>query len=244
MSKPRHIVWFSCGAASACVAKLAPPHAIVVYCDTMTTEHPDNQRFFDDVQRWIGKPITRIRSRAYASIDEVFERTGYMAGIKGARCTVEMKKVPRFEFQQPDDIHYFGLTFDEQKRIKTFVGNNPDLNLEWLLDNRMITKDMCYEIVTAAGIALPVMYRLGFHNNNCLGCVKATSAKYWAKIRRFFPEVFTRRARQSRAIGVQLVRYKGVRIFLDELPAVIDGDEPEEQNIECGPICIQKAATH
>lgn len=55
----RVIAWFSCGAASACVAKLASvlygPELNVVYCDTMATEHPDNQRFFEDVQRWIGR---------------------------------------------------------------------------------------------------------------------------------------------------------------------------------------------
>lgn len=242
MTEPRHIVWFSCGAASACVAKLAPRDAIVVYCDTMVSEHPDNQRFFNDVQQWIRKPIFRIRSKQYIDVDDVFDRTRYMSGVKGARCTVEMKKVPRFEFQQPDDIHYFGLTFDEQRRIRNFVANNPDLNLEWVLDDRMIIKDDCYAMVEAAGIRLPTMYTLGFNNNNCLGCVKATSAKYWAKVRRLFPEVFARRAAQSRELGVKLARYKDVRIFLDELPLIIDGDEPEEEDIECGPVCLQEAA--
>jgi hypothetical protein len=47
-------------------------------------------------------------------------------------------------------------------------------------------------------------------------------------------EVFERRARQSRLLGVRLVRVKGVRIFLDELPP--DADAPDD-DIECGPVC-------
>ena len=81
------------------------------------------------------------------------------------------------------------------------------------------------------------MYSLGFKNNNCIGCVKATSAKYWDMVRRHFPEVFQRRAKQSRDIGVRLVRYHGVRMFLDELPDPITDKTPEE-DIECGPICL------
>jgi hypothetical protein len=42
----RIVVWFSCGAASACAAKLAVDkygheNTHVVYCNTLITEHPD-----------------------------------------------------------------------------------------------------------------------------------------------------------------------------------------------------------
>lgn len=63
----RRLVWFSCGAASAVAAKLAVEtygDAVdVVYCDTLATEHPDNERFLRDVERWIGRSVTR-QSRA------------------------------------------------------------------------------------------------------------------------------------------------------------------------------------
>ena len=238
----RILVWFSCGAASACAAKLAIEEyghngVHVVYCDTMESEHPDNARFFEDVQRWIEHPIEKIRSTKYANIDEVFERERYMSGIKGARCTVEMKKVPRFEFQQPDDIHIFGLCSDEVPRIERFKKNNPELLLEWNLYDQQVTKNKCYRWLERAGIALPVLYSLGFKNNNCIGCVKATSPKYWDLVRKYFPEVFAKRARQSREIGVRLVRYHGERIFLDELPEKIT-DLRAQEDIECGPICL------
>lgn len=234
----RTIAWFSCGAASACAAKLALDrydNVEVVYCDTMASEHPDNQRFFDDVQEWLGVEIQRIASNDYATVDDVFDRTRYMAGIHGARCTVEMKKMPRFAYQRPDDLHVFGLTADEPERIAKFEQNNHDLRLAWVLQDANMTKARCLEMVDRAGIELPAMYRLGYRNNNCIGCVKATSAAYWNQIRRDFPEVFQRRAEQSRTLDVRLTRVEGERVFLDELPE--DYLSGGMENISCGPDC-------
>jgi len=242
MSK-RRLVWFSCGAASAVAAKLAVEQygdgCEVVYCDTLIAEHPDNGRFFKDVEAWIGRPIRVIRSDKFASIDEVFERTRYMAGIAGARCTGELKKLPREAFQEHGDVHVFGYTSDEQRRADNFEENNPALAVEWMLIDQGVSKQRCLEMLTEAGIALPLMYALGFDHNNCLGCVKATSPGYWNRTRRLFPEVFERRARQSRLIGARLVRVKGVRKFLDELPP--DAEAPDD-DIECGPVCQTPSA--
>lgn len=234
----RRLVWFSCGAASAVAAKLAVEKygdgCEVVYCDTIRTEHPDNARFFADVEKWIGRKIAVIRSETYRDIDDVFMKTRYMAGIKGARCTSELKKLPREAFQRSDDIHIFGYTTDEQKRADDFEDRNPALQVEWLLIDEGVTKAACLARLTEAGIELPEMYKLGFDHNNCLGCVKATSPRYWNKVRLHFPETFAKRAAQSRLLGVKLVRVKNVRCYLDELPPDLDG--PKE-DIECGPVC-------
>lgn len=236
----RVLVWFSCGAASAVAAKLAVDkygdRVEVVYCNTLASEHPDNERFLKDVERWVGKQVTIIRSQKYASVDEVFEKTRYMSGVSGARCTVEMKKLPRLKFQQPDDLHIFGLTADEGQRITRFTADHPDLDLEWNLQDAWLDKNDCLRVLVDAGIVLPAMYGLGYRNNNCIGCVKATSAKYWAMVRRDFPDVFERRARQSRELGVRLTRFKGERIFLDQLP--LKGIRGQLENISCGPDCV------
>lgn len=240
MTSPRVIAWFSCGAASAVAARYAlnlyPDTAEVVYCDTMATEHPDNARFLRDVEEWLGVSVTRLTSDRYTDVDDVFERTRYMAGVQGARCTTEMKKIPRFAFQQADDIHVFGFTADERRRIERFEANNPDLLTEFVLADAGVTKDNCFQILSDALIPLPEMYSLGYKNNNCLGCVKATSALYWNMTRRDFPEVFERRARQSRELGVRLTRVRGERVFLDELPEDYIPAEPLE-DISCGPDC-------
>lgn len=240
MEPVRVVSWFSCGAASAVASKLAVEKygqaCEVVYCDVLDTEHPDNARFLKDVEAWLGTEVRLIRSQDYSSVDDVFKRTRYMAGINGARCTTEMKKIPRYEFQRPDDVHVFGLTADERDRIERFEANNPELRCDWLLRDQGISKRSCLEILEDEGVELPALYALGYKNNNCLGCVKATSARYWNMVRRDFPEVFERRARQSRDLGVRLTRYKGKRIFLDELPPHYRPAEPLE-DISCGPDC-------
>lgn len=236
----RVIVWFSCGAASAVAAKLAIDRwgaaVEVVYCDLSRDESPDNVRFRQDVERWIGRSVRVIGSERYRSIEDVFEARRYMSGPKGAVCTVEMKKVPRFEFQRPDDLHVFGLTADERVRITQFEQNNPELRLAWLLRDAHFTKAECLRIIAEIGIELPELYRAGFKNNNCIGCVKATSPKYWALVRTYAPAVFQRRAEQSRRLGCRLVRVDGKRIFLDELPA---GDFRRHRmgDLFCGPEC-------
>jgi hypothetical protein len=234
----RVIVWFSCGAASACAAKLSVQKygdaCKVVYCDTMSAEHPDNARFFREVEAWIGSPIEVIRSRTYTDIDDVFQRTRYMAGVAGARCTTELKKMPRIAFQKDTDTHVFGYTIEERRRAANFEDANPALVVEWLLIDEGVTKQACKDALAAAGIALPVMYALGFDHNNCIGCVKSSSPGYWNRVRRLFPDVFARRARQSRLIGVRLVKVKGVRIFLDELAPE---EHAPDDDIDCGPVC-------
>src|SRR5262249_38562369 len=133
----RVLAWFSCGAASAVAAKLAVgkygDDCHVVYCNTLASEHPDNVRFMGDVERWIGKRVTIISSEKYSSVDDVFEQTRYMAGINGARCTTEMKKIPRFKFEQVDDVHIFGFTVNELDRITAFEESNPELVCDWIL---------------------------------------------------------------------------------------------------------------
>lgn len=232
----RKIVWFSCGAASAIAAKLATnkyPDCEVVYCDTLASEHHDNKRFLNDVSKWIGKEIKIIRSEKFKDVDDVIQKTRYMSGISGARCTTELKKKVREAYQRPDDIHIFGFTYDEQKRADRFDDNN-NLNTEWILIDNKIYKEDCYTLLKNAGIEIPVMYKLGFEHNNCIGCVKSASSGYWNKIRKLFPDVFETRCKQSRLLGVKLLWKNGKRVFLDELE--IKDNDPED-DIECGVVC-------
>jgi hypothetical protein len=70
-----------------------------------------------------------------------------------------------------------------------------------------------------AGIALPPMYAMGFQNNNCIPCVKATSPSYWALVRKQFPAEFERMVELSRRLDVRLARLGDERVFIDEIPA-------------------------
>ena len=244
MTDRRRVVWFSCGISSAVAArhvvqKISGGHDVrVVYCDVSSSEHPDNMRFLRDIEVWIGQRIEIIASRRYVDVDDVISRTRYMSGPSGARCTVELKKVPRFEYQRCDDIHVFGFTADEIPRVTRFVKQNPELATEWPLVDGGVTKLACRDILARAQIRLPAMYELGYGHNNCLGCVKATGAAYWRKIRHDFPAVYRRRCEQSRGLGVRLVQWRGERIYLDTLPP--DGDDMTDggEDMTCGPECV------
>ena len=240
----RSLVWFSCGAASAVAAKLAVeqyPDCEVLYCDTLAYEHPDNMRFVGDVENWIGKKIKILKSEKYADIYDVFNKTGWLVGVGGARCTTELKRNVRLAYQRPGDIHIFGLTSDEEKRIGRFEEQNPHILPEWILLDRGITKGTCYRIIRDAGIELPTMYKLGYNNNNCVGCVKGQQG-YWNKIRVDFPRVFQKMAKQERKMNVAICKtYAGdgkrKRVFLDELDPNAGRYQPLP-DIECGVLCV------
>ncbi len=261
VDKPRILVWVSWGAASVVAARETlvdwqdTHEVLLLNCDTRSSEHADNYRFAEDVQNWLGVPITFLKSSKFKDIDQVFEETRYMSGTGGARCTTEVKKIPRLEFSRADDRHVFGYTAEEKKRIADFHLHNPDLRTLFILAGKGITKQDCYDRIAAAGLRLPTMYALGFDNNNCPGCVKAASPWYWDMIRTHFPEVFTRRCKQSRELGVRLVECsadvmsklapgvvpigKNRRIFLDELPPgpFKKWRGKKAENLSCGPEC-------
>jgi hypothetical protein len=214
-----HVIsWFSCGAASAVATKLTP-EAEPVYCET-GAEHKDNERFMRDCATWFGKPITKLSNSSFADTWDVWEARRYLAGIDGAPCTVELKVKPRLDFQRPYDVHVFGYTCDgpDADRAERLRANFPELHIRTPLIERGLTKAACLSMIWRAGIQLPVMYGLGFQNNNCIPCVKATSPAYWALVRKHFPQQFARMAKLSRELAVRLCRINDERRFIDEIP--------------------------
>ena len=230
----RTVGWFSCGAASAVAVKLT--RAMPVYCDT-EAEHPDNVRFLTDCERWFDRKVERLKSTRYADTWDVWQKRRYLAGVEGALCTIELKVMPRLAFQRPDDEHVFGYTADalDVARAERLRANYPELSIHTPLIERGLTKAACLDIVQRAGIVLPPLYAMGFHNNNCIPCVKATSPAYWALIRRQFPEKFDRMAKLSRELDVRLCRIDDERRFIDEIPA----DHPTTNPIQpsCDFLC-------
>jgi hypothetical protein len=197
------------------------PDVIPVHCDLGDSVDADSRRFIDDLEGLYRKPIVRIRSSKYANVDEVFEKRKYMAGINGAICTSEMKVAPRLDFQLPSDRHIWGYAADktDKTRFAKMLKAYPELSQRSPLIELGVTKAESHEIIAALGVRRPRVYDLGMPNGNCLGCVKSQSPRYWSHCRKHFPEVFARRAEQSRRLGVRLVQIKKhVRIFIDEIP--------------------------
>jgi hypothetical protein len=211
---------FSCGVASAVATKLTP-EAEPVYCET-GAEHPDNERFLADCEQWFGRKVTRLKSEKYADTWEVWTKRRYLAGHDGALCSVELKMAPRLAYQRPGDIHVLGYTADpsDVNRANRLRANYPEERIVTPLIERGLMKEHCLDMVRRAGIALPPMYALGSHNNNCIPCVKAQSLAYWALVRREFPAEFDRMAKLSRELNVTLCKPGGGdrELFIDEIP--------------------------
>lgn len=235
----RVLCWFSCGDASAYAAYLAvqkyhPKEWVeVLYCDTLAYEHPDNLRFMEDCEKLLKQAIIILRSDKYSDIYDVFNKTRFLRSRQGARCTTELKKNVRKSYQKVDDLHIFGFTVDEKNRAERFMKENPEVMAEFPLIDNGITKSDCHKFIRSHGIELPAMYKLGYHNNNCIGCVKGKKG-YWNKIRVDFPESFDRMAKLERDLKFSLCD-----VFLDELPPNA-GNYKSEPDIECGVLCISE----
>ena len=234
----RTVCWFSAGAASAVAAKLTlaeiDPNAIICYTDP-GSEHPDNQRFLADCEEWFGRPIQRLRSEKYEDTWQVWSERRFLVGPQGALCTTELKKMVRFAFERPTDRQVFGYTAEETHRADRFRTQNPGVTLLTPLIDFGLTKADTLAMVARAGIELPEMYRLGYTNNNCIGCVKG-GIGYWNKIRKDFPATFWRMAGLERGIGHSILKDKNGPLWLDKLEPERGryGDEPD---IECGLLC-------
>jgi 3'-phosphoadenosine 5'-phosphosulfate sulfotransferase (PAPS reductase)/FAD synthetase len=241
----RIIVWFSAGAASAVAAKLTliehpegwpgPRPIEIIYVDP-GSEHPDNPRFIADVAAWLDYPVTTIRSDRYRDTWQVWEERRFLVGPTGALCTAELKKRPRYAFQRPDDTQVFGYTAEETHRAERFRNENPGVDLACPLIDRGLTKNDCLAIVERAGLALPVMYRLGFRNNNCVGCPKGGMG-YWNMIRKHFPDTFNRMAILERDIGHSVLSDASGPVWLNELDPD-RGDIHTEPAGDCSLLCV------
>lgn len=214
----RRVVQFSCGAASAVAAKLTVTRdgrAVVVNA-FVAEEHEDNRRFLRDVERWLGVPIVQLRDEKYgASAYEVFRRAKYTKGAFGAPCSRALKRDILEAWAGPDDVAVLGFTVEEQDRADRYNGN-----AEFPLIDAGLTKADCLAMLERAGIEPPLMYRLGYNNANCIGCVKG-GAGYWNKVRADFPERFEEMAKIEEMIGpvayLMRDRKTGVRISLRQL---------------------------
>lgn len=242
------VVWFSCGAASAValaktIEKYGRNNEIIALNNPVKEEHEDNQRFLQDVSKFLDVKIDHVISEKYPSQScvEVWDKRKYMSGIAGAPCTQELKKKARQSWEAKNKFDYIvlGFTFEEKHRHDRFKKFERENILPVLIDEK-ITKADCYREVESWGIKLPEAYKHGLPNANCIGCVKSTSVTYWNLIRKEFPDVFEQRAKQSREIGCRLVRYKGKRIFLDELDPKAKGNRLVNYDFECGIFCEEK----
>lgn len=172
-------------------------------------------RFLHDCEKLLDRKITILQSDYYRDIYDVFRARHVINTIKGAPCTSEMKKQvrKRWEAENPDNyIYVWGFDCNERKRAERLTETMINVNHEFpLIDNNLSKKDV-HGYCSALGLKRPVMYDLGYNNNNCIGCVKGGMG-YWNKIRVDFPDVFNKMANLERQLGCTCIN----GIYLDEL---------------------------
>lgn len=212
------ISWISCGAASAVATKIALQKYkdVVIYYIALGGEHEDNSRFICDCEKWFGKDINVVTPNIYKSHWEVIEKKKVINTPWGAACTSLLKKNARYKIEddiQSWDGQVFGFDVTEQKRAKRFAEQYPKSKAVFPLIDNMLSKEDCMALLERNYIKLPRMYELGFHNNNCIGCVKGGKG-YWSRIRHYFPAAFNRMAKLERDIGHSCIN----GCYLDELP--------------------------
>jgi hypothetical protein len=238
----RVICWFSCGAASAVATRIAiaqygAANVKVVRC-WVKEEHEDNDRFAADCETWFGLPITVLREERHAgSAYEVVRQRQFWSGPAGSSCKRILKREVREAFQLPSDKHIFGYTADKKDvgRWDDFLDANNIDAVAPLIERGLQHRD-CLAMVESAGIALPVMYLLGFHHNNCIGCTQAGGQGYWNKVRVHFPIRFAEARALSNSVGAKPLMVNGVHKSLDELKPGA-GDYDSEPEVQCGVFC-------
>ena len=233
--------WFSCGAASAVATKLVlqdygNDNVVVINTD-VGSEHPDNERFIRDAQEWFGVEVQTIKNPKYKDTWDVWAKRRFLVGPAGALCTTELKKNPRYRVQDEYGPQVYGYTADprDAQRAVRFRVQNPEVVLLTPLIDQGLTKKDCLGLLERQGIELPAMYKLGYENNNCIGCVKGGMG-YWNKIRKDFPEVFERMRKLEQDIGASVIRDKDGPVWLGDLDPA-RGNYKLEPDIECGIIC-------
>ena len=237
------IAWWSAGVTSAVATKLAvnaygKDNVRIIYFK-IDTAHEDNDRFIRECEEWYGTPIEIWRSDKYKDQFDVIERTKYINGPAGARCTLELKKSVRFRVEREVDYSHqvFGFEYSKKEinRAIRFLEQYPDAGGIFPLIEHKMTKPECLHFLERQGIKRPRMYELGFPNNNCIGCVKG-GAGYWNLIRQEFPEQFNRMAELEEKIGATCLKDKTGRIPLKNL----DPNKGHKQKIimpDCGNFC-------
>ncbi len=231
MSKKLKVCWLSAGVSSLVAGYLAKDVDDYIYIH-VKEQHEDSLRFIKDCEKFLGKPVKIIES---GSVHETIKRTRFINGAYGARCTLELKKKLRQEWEKEyadHEITYvWGYDLKETHRAERIKETYPEFNHEFPLIENRISKAQAHGILKGLGLNRPAMYDLGYSNNNCVGCVKGGMG-YWNKIRVDFPEVFEKMAKLEREVGHSCI--KGV--YLDELEPN-RGRMEKEIIPECSGLC-------
>lgn len=233
------VCWFSAGVSSFVAAHLTRKTLDRIIYTEIDDQHPDSERFLRDAAAEIGLGLERLKS-PYGSVNNAACAIGYVNGSHGAACTNVLKRRERkkWEMLQGKEplIYVWGFDCTEKDRAERVVELNPQAEHEFPLIDYEITKSDAHGYCAKRGVKRPLMYDLGYGNNNCRCCVKGGMG-YFNKCRRDFPELYAARAAMERDVGHTCIN----GIYLDELDPKA-GRDLIEIPMECSIYCEIAAA--
>ena len=231
------VCWMSAGVSSFIAGYLERDTIDkYIYID-IDDQHPDSMRFIKDCEKALSKEIEILKS-PYGSVENAVRAFGHYRIVRTgfAPCTAWLKKRVRKEWEQAHakyDITYvWGMDSNEKHRADNLVDTMIEFEHCFPLIERELTKEQAHGMCESLGVKRPLMYDLGYNNNNCIGCVKGGMG-YWNKIRVDFPEVFKSRAKLERELNDRILK----ECFLDELDES-RGRMSDEISTECDIFCM------
>lgn len=235
--KELKVCWVSAGVSSFMAGWLVGDVDEWIYID-IDDQHKDSMRFIKDIEKAIGKNVEILRSEQYKTVEEcVLSFGGFRNPYNSfAPCTNWLKKRVRkkweSEHQDYDLTYVWGFDLKEKNRAERTIEANPQAKHEFPLIDKNLSKEEVHGLFERTfDFKRPLMYDLGYPNNNCIGCVKGGMG-YWNRIRKDFPEVFEARSILERKVGYSILR----DCYLDEL-------DPDRGNMnteifpDCGIMC-------
>lgn len=236
----KFLAWFSCGVTSAVACKLALDEygddVDIWYIETGAA-HPDNQRFIKDCEAWYGKKILTAQNQKFKSPLEI-AAVDIFNTPWGAPCTKFLKKEVRQKIEKDyiQPIHVFGFEYTKKEINRAFRWKQQNsTRVYYPLIEKGWNKKRCLQELLLNKIEIPTMYRLGYNNNNCIGCFKGGKG-YWNKIRIDFPEVFKETSELELKTKHTCLKEYGKQLYLADLPC----DAGKHQHIDipdCGIFC-------
>lgn len=195
-----HVVLFSGGLASfetarRVIANQNKNEVLLWFFDTLI-EDQDTYRFINDCENFLDIPIERLSDGR--NMWEVFRDEKFIGNSQKCVCNRVLKrqlleKILKIRFPMKNVVLYFGLEYNEPKRISklvsswAFKGYKVGIPLQ---KSPHLDRKLLIETTNETHIPIPRMYELGFAHNNCGGgCVKA-GIQQWTQLWRLFPERF------------------------------------------------------